>query len=337
MSVVRADPPRLVVVGASAGGVEALRRLVANLPADLPCAIVVVLHIAATGTSVLPQILDREGVLTAAAAQDDEEVLPGRIYVAPPDKHVLIDGGRIVLSDGPRENGHRPAIDPAMRSAVDAYGAASCGVVLSGTRDDGTAGMAAIAAGGGATVVQDPAEAMYPAMPQSAMTHVAVDAVLPVADIARWLVRLTGGAPVGPAPAGDVHQHEPSLFAGGGANGNGTRFTCPDCGGVLWEADEAGVVQLRCSVGHKYSPESLVAEHGRELERALWTAMRALDDRSTLMQRMADRAKASGHEVSATRYAEQARESRAHAAVLHESMNRYAEDPQVSSGEAEVA
>ncbi len=314
----------LAVVGASAGGVEALKTFAAGLPSDLGCPVVVVLHVSSTGTSVLPQILERAGTLPASAAQDGDELRAGHLYVAPPDCHVLVTPGSIRLSGGPRENGHRPAVDPTMRSAAQAYDGRTVGIVLSGTRDDGTAGLASIKARGGRVLVQDPAEALYPGMPSSALAHLSVDAVLPVAGIARWLGDAAAGRDPELAPIA-LEPPDQTSFRGDGPSDGGTRFTCPDCGGVLFQVSESGVDRLQCSVGHAYSPESLSAEQGRELERALWTATRALDDRAVLLERMASRARVSGQQRSAAGFARQALDAREHATVIRRSMQRFSD------------
>jgi two-component system chemotaxis response regulator CheB len=184
----------VVVVGASAGGVEALVDLAASLPADLPAAVLVVLHVPPTGTSALPHILNRHGPLRAGHASDGEPIARGRIYVAPPDRHLLVRPGQVHLTLGPPENGHRPAIDPLFRSAARSYGSRVIGVVLSGTLDDGTAGMLAIKARGGLGVVQGPADARYPGMPGSAATHAKIDHVLAAASMGQLLARLTNGS-----------------------------------------------------------------------------------------------------------------------------------------------
>jgi two-component system chemotaxis response regulator CheB len=178
------------VIGASAGGVEALTRLTKRLPADLPAPIFVVLHISPHTPSLLPEILGRAGKLPARHAQDGEEITPGTIYIAPPDHHLLLKAGRIVVARGPRVNNARPAVDPLFRSAARSYGPRVVGVVLSGGLDDGTLGLMDVKHAGGVTLVQDPAEAMFPSMPRSAIENVVVDRVLPVEDIAALLARL---------------------------------------------------------------------------------------------------------------------------------------------------
>ncbi len=315
-------PIGLTVVGASAGGVEALKALAAGLPADLGCPVVVVLHIPPTGTSVLPAILERAGALPASAARDGDELKSGHLYVAPPDCHVLVSPGGLRLSDGPRENGVRPAVDTTMRSAAGSYDGRTVGIVLSGTRDDGTAGLAAIKASGGRALVQDPVEALYDGMPRSAMAHVSLDAVLPVAGIARWLAAAARGAPTEESPPSTTLA-PPVSFQGDGPSDEGTRFACPDCGGGIYEVSEIGVTWLSCSVGHAYSPESFAAEHGRELERALWTATRTLDDRVVLLERMAARARGSGERRTVERFEREARAARDHAAVIRGSMQQF--------------
>jgi two-component system, chemotaxis family, protein-glutamate methylesterase/glutaminase len=181
-----------VVVGASAGGVEALTNLVGSLPAELPASVFVVLHVPATGSSALPDILTRHGPLPASHAKDGEPIEQRRIYVAPPDHHLLLRAGHVHLARGPRENGHRPAVDPLFRSAAREYATRVAGVVLSGALDDGTAGLLAIKSRGGIAIVQHPEEALYPGMPNNAIEHVEVDHVLPAAGIAETLRRLTG-------------------------------------------------------------------------------------------------------------------------------------------------
>jgi two-component system chemotaxis response regulator CheB len=191
----------IVVVGASAGGVEALVGLVSKLPPDLPAVVLVVLHVPGRAPSALPRILRRAGGLVARHAHHEERMEKGRVYVAPPDRHMLVQDGRLHLSTGPRENGNRPAIDPLFRTAARAYGRRVVGVVLSGVLDDGTSGLAAVKEHGGLTVAQDPAEARYPDMPTHAAAAIAIDHVLTVPEIGELLARVaTEALPERPQP-----------------------------------------------------------------------------------------------------------------------------------------
>ena len=322
------DPPAekgVVVAGASAGGVEALVALVSSLPADFPFALLVVLHVAPTGTSVLASILDRAGRLPAESAIDGDRLHPGRVYVAPPDCHLVVEDGSLRLSQAPRENGHRPAIDPTMRTAAAAFDGRAIGIVLSGSRDDGTAGMIAIKDHGGLTIVQDPDEALYPAMPRSAMSHVAVDAVLPISRMAEWILAhagrpapspIAGGAP---PPADELPNPGPPDRAQ--REGEGTRFTCPDCGGVLFEHHEGALERFECSVGHAFSIESLSGAQAEELEGALWAAVRSLEDRASLLLRMADRARSGDHRSSARLFDRQAQDALERARTIRDAIS----------------
>lgn len=191
-------PARIVVVGASAGGVEALIGFVRGLPATLSCPVAVVLHVAPEGRSLLPSILARATGLPVLAAADRDELRPGHVYVAVPDHHLLVEDGHVRLTRGPAEHGHRPALDPALRAAARAYGPRAVGVVLSGTRADGTAGLACVKRAGGTALAQDPEEALHDGMPRSAVRHVDLDAVLPVAELGPWIAAHRRAEP-GPA------------------------------------------------------------------------------------------------------------------------------------------
>lgn len=309
------EPRRqLVVIGASAGGVEALKDVVAGLPADLPAAVCVVLHIAPSSPSALAHILRRAGRLPCLPAEDGAPLRQGMIVVAPPDHHLLVEDAAVRLSVGPRENGHRPSVDALFRSAAAVWHDQVIGVILSGTRDDGAAGLAAIKAAGGATVVQDPDEAMYPGMPASALASVAVDAVVPSTRIAQTVSAMVRGQDLGPGP-GNGEKPQPS-------DGETLTSVCPECGGVLTEEHRAGVAQWECDVGHRYSARSLADAQGVRVEQALWTAVRMLRDRSALLSRMADHALGREQPRSARRFREQARDASDQAnvvlAALHE-------------------
>jgi two-component system, chemotaxis family, protein-glutamate methylesterase/glutaminase len=285
----------IVAAGASAGGVEALRSMVGGLPPDYAGVVLVVLHIPRDAPSALPAILDRCGPLPAVQARDGEAVRPGRIYVATNDHHLLLIDGHLRLTRGPAENGHRPAIDPLFRSVARAAGPRAVGVVLSGSRDDGAAGLASIAARGGTTVVQDPADALYAGMPEAALAHVTADHVLPAAKLGGLLAGIaTMDLPHGP----HHHDHDPLLDAEVAMSelapvttddlaASPAGYGCPSCGGSLFQIADKPVPRYRCRVGHAWSPESLLDEQALALEGALWMALRALEEKSSLSRRMA--------------------------------------------------
>jgi two-component system, chemotaxis family, protein-glutamate methylesterase/glutaminase len=316
----------IIVVGASAGGVEALTQLVRRLPADLPASIFVVLHLPAHSPSLLPQILSRSGALPASHPADGEPIQVGRIYIAPPDFHLLVESGRVRLTRGPRENGHRPAMDPLFRTAARSFGPRVVGVVLSGTLDDGTAGLAAIKLQCGVAVVQDPDEALYAGMPRNAMESVAVDHSLPVAAIADLLDRLARESLVTEDdPVTEKIQKESRIAAfdmdaieDEDRPGHPSVFGCPDCGGTLWELHDGDLVRFRCRVGHGWTANGLLAEQSDGIETALWTALRALEERAVLCRRVADRMRQRGLASSAERFQRQSVDSRQRAAVLRQ-------------------
>jgi two-component system, chemotaxis family, protein-glutamate methylesterase/glutaminase len=318
----------VVVVGASAGGVEALRTLVAGLPRDFPATVLVVLHTPATSRSALAAILDRSGPLAAAPAQEEDRLDPGRILVAPPDRHLIVFDQQVTLSRGPRENGHRPAVDVLFRSAARALGPRVIGVVLSGTLDDGTAGLVAVHRWGGVCVVQSPEDAMYPSMPRAAMAGDHPRHVLPVAEIPALLTRLVGET-VGPPPVDDAEAsttdmeiamagHDGDALNDPERPGTSSGFACPDCHGVLFEIEDGHVHRFRCRVGHAWSPHSLAAQQTFAVEGALWMALRALEEKAALADRMSTGARGRGHVITAQSFAAQAAESRASALVLRD-------------------
>lgn len=288
---------RIVVIGTSAGGVSALQKLAAGLPSDFPAPILTVLHIG-THPSVLPQLLTLAGPLPADHAVHGTALLPGRIYVAPPDHHMTIDGNTIRLSRGPKEHHARPAIDPLFLSAAMAYRSAVIGVILTGMLDDGTAGLQAIKECGGVAVVQDPDDALAPSMPLSALRHVEVDHCIPLSVLPRLLVSLaTMPAPaIGGAPTREVERlkHEQAIALAEGnvmehlaSIGTPSTFVCPDCHGDLWEINGANPPRYRCHTGHAFSLRSLQHTLSIATDEAIWNALRALQEKSLLLQRMA--------------------------------------------------
>jgi two-component system, chemotaxis family, protein-glutamate methylesterase/glutaminase len=303
------------VIGASAGGVEALTRLVSGLTSDIPAAIFVTLHFPRGGTSALPRILERSGPLSAVHAQDGQRIEPRAIYIAPPDNHLLIFRDVVRLYRGPRENGNRPAVDPMFRSAALAYGSRVIGVMLSGNLDDGTSGLLAIKRRGGITVVQDPDDAMFASMPQSALDHVAIDHVAKLDRIGKLLVELSHRPPtVEEHAVSDDAQKETEYSEVDLARiedldahpGELAPFGCPDCGGTLWELHEQNLVRFRCRVGHAWTSEALLGRQAETLDAALWTALRALEESASLSTQLAARARARGNDRLAERMADHA-------------------------------
>jgi two-component system chemotaxis response regulator CheB len=306
----------IVVVGASAGGVEALTQLVRALPADLPAALFVVCHIPPAVPSRLPQILSRQGPLPAAHPRDGEPIRPGRIYVAPPDYHLRLTPGLVRLGHGPRDNRHRPAIDPLFRSAARAYGPRVVGVVLSGTLSDGSAGLLAVRNAGGVAVVQDPEEAEMSFMPRSAQEIAGADYVLPASQIAALLADLAGrpfpprGGPNMADPLEQLpEQVRQDMLAqqNGRRRGQLTVLTCPECGGSLWQVDEEKLTRFRCHTGHAYYGEALLAEQSEVLEAALWTAVRTFKEQTILARQLAATERERGNAVAAGHFEESAR------------------------------
>lgn len=317
----------IIVIGASAGGVEALSKLVAELPRSLRASVFVVLHLS-RGRSVLPEILSRAGVLPAIHPNDGDPIEPGRIYVSRPDHHLTLEPGRIRILHGPTENGYRPAVDPLFRSAARHYGPRVVGVILTGALDDGTAGLAAVKEAGGVAVVQDPEEAFASSMPRSARAFVAVDHVLPVRDIGALLARLAGQDVPQIDPADDPHVRAietdpaPPATALDATDhpGTGFHFTCPECHGTLSEAEERGLVRFRCRVGHVYSPESMLSAQTDAVDRALWVALRSLEERAALTHRLAERARVRNHDRVAKAFADRAAAADEHAVVIRNLM-----------------
>jgi len=308
----------IVVVGASAGGVEALVEFVRGLPSSISAAIFMVLHIPAQSTSMMPTILSRYSALPATHPTDGTHIEHGHIYIAPPDHHMMLEQGHIRIVHGPKENRHRPAIDPLFRSAASVYGPRVIGVVLTGSLDDGTAGLLAVKRQGGIAVVQDPADAVYPSMPQSALEHVKVDYVLPLAAIAHKVVHLvtTEANTTMEQPISEDMQNELSLVKmelsrqkDGIHVGTPSQYSCPECGGVLWEIQDDKLLRYRCRVGHAYSVESMMAEQSESIEEAMWAALKTLEEQASISHTMAEQARKNGRLVIAKRFEERQRQA----------------------------
>lgn len=305
---------KLVVMGTSAGGLDALKRVLGRLPADFPAPVLVVMHIGARD-SILPELLGKVCALPVRHARDGERLARAVVLVAPPDRHLMVarDGaiGCVRLSRGAMENYTRPAIDPLFRSAAAAYGPGVTGVVLTGYLDDGTAGLLAIKACGGRAVVQDPDEAFAPGMPASALEQVAVDHVLTLDELGDMLPELAA-APLPPPDKEAAMTPDPpevpewiqveNRYASGAGSmeelariGSPSTFTCPECGGALWELGvQAGVAQrsrYRCHTGHSFTSAVLARAQDKAVEEAMWAAVRALNEQQALAQRLAAQAR----------------------------------------------
>lgn len=346
----------IIVIGGSAGSFEPLRTILSSLPASLPASVLVVLHMMADFPSLLEEHLGRDSRLPVSQATDDEPIRRGRIYLARPDYHLTLESGRMRVLRGPRENRHRPAIDPLFRTAARVYGRRVIGVILSGSHDDGSMGLYAIKQRGGIAIVQDPGEAAWSEMPRNALSYATPHYVLRARDIGSNLLNLVqidqdeiimpsrksatrtnesrSRRALRPAAkkAGRVNgrmQRATAASIAGGENeenlkaayfdeGEGTPsvFACPECHGILWEVRDGNLVQFRCRVGHTYGAESLAIELSEASEAALWAAMRALEEKSAMQRRIADDLSSTGK--SATRLRDQSAADDVNARIIRD-------------------
>lgn len=286
---------RVVVVGTSAGGMAALKLLVAQLPEDFPAPVFVVQHMAPEGNSaLLAATLGKHSALQCVEARHEEGFGPGRIYIAPADSHMLLKKKTILITKGARENRSRPGIDPLFRSAAVAHGSAVIGVLLTGYLDDGTAGLVAIRRSGGVCVVQDPADAAYPDMPRNALNQIDPDHCVPLREIGAVLAQLVWQPAPRPQPVpkdveveARIAERVLSDLASVNALGEQVPFNCPGCGGVLWQVDTGKALRFRCHTGHSYTASVLWAEQSDKIEETLWTALRMFEERRNLLTTMA--------------------------------------------------
>ena len=346
----------LIVVGTSAGGLNALTGVIAALPGDLPASVCVVQHLAPQAPGTFAPVMDRESVLPVRNAEDGMAPERGHVYVAPPGRHLLVEEGRLRLWYGPRENRVRPAVDPLFRSAASAFGPRVAGVVLSGALDDGTMGLKAIKAAGGAALVQTPEHAPSPSMPQSALDYVNVDYALPARELGATLTELAPPPDTSPssddamrssssnaspprAPSesenpGDGPASEeapnPGYAARGeltGEEGRLVGMSCPECDGPLEELFPKAPRSYRCHEGHRFTAKSLLAGQDDAAERALRVALRTLDERHRMLRRMASDAREEERPRMAERYERRAEEAEGHAESIRALLHRIGEDP----------
>lgn len=320
----------IVVVGSSAGGIEALRTLVGSLPAEFRGSLFIVQHLSPSSPSLLADILDRATKLPVRDARDGEEFQPGYVYVAPPDQHLLLEpGGHVRLTRGPKENRFRPAVDPLFRSAARVYGPRVIGCILSGSLDDGTMGLLEVKRRGGTAVVQAPADALVPSMPLSAMRHVKVDYVLPVAEIGPLLVELAGQASSeeGAYAVSENLEIEVKIAGEDRATkvgvtrlGEASPFACPECHGVLLRIREDGPTRFRCHTGHAHTAQSLLTEMTETAEDTLWSAIRSLEEGAMLMRHVAAHAREAGDETEAQALLGKAEDSQRRANLVRQAV-----------------
>lgn len=319
----------IIVVGASAGGVTALTEFVKTLPANLDASIFVVLHLSPSSPSSLPQILSRFGPLKAAHAEDGEKIKSGRIYVASPDHHMLIEGDRILVRKGPKENRFRPSIDALFRSAAYSYGSRVIGIVLSGMLNDGTSGMWSIQQMGGVIIIQDPADALYDSMPLSVQSEIDVNYCVPVAKMGTLLEELidTNAPKMHEVTPGQMELMKMEVVIAANENafelgilnrGELTPFTCPECHGVLVGLKEGTTVRYRCHTGHAFTASTLLAGVTESVEEQLWGAMRTLEEATMLLEHISGVFAKAGNEGAAKDFFKKAKESRKRSKVLHD-------------------
>ncbi|PWT87372.1 MAG: chemotaxis protein CheB [Acidobacteria bacterium] len=314
----------IIVIGGSAGALDSVRKIVASLPPSLPASIFIVIHISPHTESELPSLFNHVSQLRASQPRDNETFEKSHIYIAPPDLHMMLEKGRIRVLRGPKENMARPAIDVLFRSAAQVYGQKVIGVILSGTLDDGAAGLRAVQMMGGTTVVQDPVEALHSGMPLAALNAVNADHCLQSTDIGKLLMKLVNNhkkATVKNA-SGDLEtENESSKFNMAVIEkqekpGRPSVFSCPDCKGVLWEIQDGVLVRYRCRTGHGYSPQSLAAAELEKIDEALWTALTALEESAALSQKICQQAAAHNQAWLASHFEQKSKDSQAKAQML---------------------
>jgi two-component system, chemotaxis family, protein-glutamate methylesterase/glutaminase len=305
------------VIGASAGGLEALDKLIAQFPTDIPAAIFIVQHMAPESTAdALLSRLGKYKAFQCALATDGEKFAPGRIYISPPDHHLLVKKDHLLVTKGARENRYRPGVDPLFRSAAATHGRHVIAVVLTGMLDDGTAGLMAVKKCGGMAVVQDPRDAAYPDMPQSAVDNLDVDYCLPIAEMGAVIEQLAKEHPNSAAECPQQVRTE-ALIAErvlsdvGQVSGLGDQvpYNCPNCGGVLWQMKGAGVHRYRCHTGHSFTADALLTSQTEKIEETLWISLRMFEERKNLLNNMA---KAQSSATMRRSYSERAQATQVH-------------------------
>lgn len=319
----------IVAIGTSAGGVEALIFLARRFSPDFPAAVLVTIHLPSGAHSGLDQILARNGALPASFARDGDPLKLGHIFLAPPGRHLLLDGATLSIGIGPRENNVRPAIDPMLRSAAVCCGHRSIGVVLTGTQSDGASGLWALRRCGGFTIVQQPEDAAFPEMPLAALNRAKPDNVAPLSQMPALLERLVREPAGEPQSAPASLKYEVEIARNGMSSmddmdriGRRSVLACPDCHGVMWEIDEGDLIRFRCHTGHAYTAETMDLAIDETLRRALSSALRALEERVALLEKLRLQADASGHWQSAQSWASKKAEFETEAEIVRQAIRR---------------
>jgi two-component system chemotaxis response regulator CheB len=302
-------PADIVVIGGSAGALSVLQRIVRDLPENFPAAVFVVLHMSPDAPSHLAEIVNRGGPLVAAFAKNEEKIAASRIYVAPPDQHLLVSDGNVRLRRGPRENRSRPAIDPLFRSAAQSYGRRVIAVLLSGLFDDGVQGLQVVSRSGGTVVVLQPDETQFPQMPENAIKLDHPDYILSAGDISIKIQELVANS-----QSAEMPNHTKASKHSESASG----YMCPDCGGALFEDTDEKIPHFRCRIGHSYSLNALLAGGDDALETALWAAVRSLQENAELKERTATMLERSGRDSNAVRIREDAKAQMEQSRLLRE-------------------
>jgi two-component system chemotaxis response regulator CheB len=321
----------IIVVGASAGGIIALTELLKSIPTGFTASIFVVLHLPPFSQSVLPQILSRAGKLNAVHPVDGEVIKPGLIYVSPPDHHILLEGNRVLVKKGPKENNFRPSIDALFRSAAYVYGPRVIGIVLSGLLNDGTSGLWSVKRLGGITIIQEPADADFPNMPLNVLDYVKVDHSIRASDMGLLLQKLTTEKASKKKKISKeemaflkmevIISKQDNAFAMGIMNeGELTPFTCPECHGVLVRLIEGKFIRFRCHTGHAYTASALLADLSQHVEETLWQSMRGLEETTLLLNQISEHFKTEGLQGAAAIFARKADMTTKRARVIHDSV-----------------
>jgi len=323
----------IIVIGASAGGFEAIKTLIAGLPSDLDASLFIVWHMSPDARGILPQVLNKHGKLKAGNARDGEAIVPGRIYVAPPDHHLLLDDGFIRVTHGPKENRFRPAVDPLFRSAAYTYRNRVIGVVLSGALDDGTSGLWAIKQAGGLAIVQDPADAEVSSMPEHALAAVTVNYTVPVVEMAELLIKLSRDTMAETPHIMKQNDHTKTEIEIAAENseaamalfksGKLTPYTCPECGGVLAQLIEGGRPRFRCHTGHAFSSDALLVAVNAHIEDSFYQALRSVEEGVMLLNHLGDHFAEANKPKLASLYFKKASEVKARAALVRQAVQTH--------------